>query len=59
MQLLQVILCFIDIKLWHNIKNSLFAQENELFHQANDLVKTLVHGVIVIFDFSRHVHKIC
>ena len=31
MQLLQGILYFIDIKLWHNSKNHIFPQENELF----------------------------
>ena len=30
MQLLQGILCFIDIKMWHNIENSIFPHEKEL-----------------------------
>ena len=32
MQLLQRMLYFIDIKLWHIIKDSIFPQENERFH---------------------------
>ena len=39
MKLLQGIFSFIDIKLWHNIKNSIFPQENELFHHFMQMIQ--------------------